>query len=353
MGADSQGEPDPRFKYGHSVRGYRIGILDTDCLFDDVIYQATGGRISSQFPAVKVTSVLGSTLYFASLHVFDEMYRPDKLGHANKFEKMARQAASSGMEISVTKFQRVFEDEFLPLIRFIDMSGVLADHDWAAAVASVDVKDQPTGQLCALLAGASPVIYARDKSLRRPGLAPESIGPVVAANLAADLGDGMLYSGAIGVTAAGAVMHRGIKAGTGALEVSPYVGYLIVLAIAVWAFSNRDRRERAFRITKPILDVLFDAMERADAGRDVIEAHSISPPAQGQSIEAGIAMTLAFAETSLLATEIREILKSQSQFEMLSVTDVRMVLNRELSCFVRSGRSRWQLGKTMTGVLAN
>ena len=67
---------------------------------------------------VGATAPLSYGKAYASRHVYREMYQPDKLGNANKFEKLARQSQVEGWGRSADVFQRVFESEYLPVIRF-------------------------------------------------------------------------------------------------------------------------------------------------------------------------------------------------------------------------------------------
>ncbi|HVB53811.1 MAG TPA: hypothetical protein VNF24_06420 [Candidatus Acidoferrales bacterium] len=112
----------------------------------------------------------GST--FASAHVLKELYQADKLGFRNKWEKLAHQAAERGRSTKPADYRHMFEQSFLPEITFVDVGGMFEDAEAARAVHAIDPHDAPTGQLAVLLSRTRPIVYAHDKSLWRPGLAP-------------------------------------------------------------------------------------------------------------------------------------------------------------------------------------
>jgi len=69
-------------------------------------------------------------------------------------------------------YRHMFEQSFLPEITFVDVGGMFEDAEAARAVHAIDPHDAPTGQLAVLLSRTRPIVYAHDKSLWRPGLAP-------------------------------------------------------------------------------------------------------------------------------------------------------------------------------------
>ena len=60
-----------------------------------------------------LTLMHAGTHWVAGLHVFCEMYAPDDYGHANKFEKLAEQAAARGESISAAVYREEFERSYL------------------------------------------------------------------------------------------------------------------------------------------------------------------------------------------------------------------------------------------------
>jgi hypothetical protein len=101
------------------IQVQRIGVVDTDVLIDDLEALARG-----DFDQAVLAQPSGTTRWLASTHVFEEMYRPDKLGNSNKFEKLARQSVGEVWAASSGELRLLFETRLLPNIRFVDVTGV-------------------------------------------------------------------------------------------------------------------------------------------------------------------------------------------------------------------------------------
>lgn len=150
-----------------------IPILDSDYIFNQLVNRVNG-------ESGGMNRLLEDRV-FASLHVFTEFYQSDKLGYKNKFEKMAAQSASAGTNHSATEYKRVFENEYLPKITFVDVGELFKDHGSTVAVARKDIKDAPTAQLALLLSAYHATVYSYDKSLVSTNFAPQHLDLVEAA----------------------------------------------------------------------------------------------------------------------------------------------------------------------------
>lgn len=137
----------------------------------------------------------------ASRHVYDEMYRADAFGHANKFEKAAEQACAEGWPTEPAIFQTLFETRFLKLIRFVETGDLFSDDTVVLSVGSP--KDVPTARLAVLLALARPIVLSRDSHLRRPGLAIRDPGVVFYGQARIEMSQVTIYAtGHVSVSAA-------------------------------------------------------------------------------------------------------------------------------------------------------
>ena len=139
-------------------------VLDTAQIIDELKAQVRPGIHSRRFIGL---SAHGGCHLVAAVHVYDEMYRSDRLGFPDKFHKLASQAHQEGWPTEQGQFRRAFETDYLPKITFVDMGDLFLDHPIVQSVGNIS--DVPTAQLAVLLACDMPVVLSTDSHLRRPG----------------------------------------------------------------------------------------------------------------------------------------------------------------------------------------
>jgi len=313
----------------------RVGVFDTDRLLNELKEQISG---TAAAPARQPGLV--ATCRVASSHVYDEVYSADALGHANKFEKLAAQSAAMGRDTPASAFRRIFEVDRLPYIRFVDVTGVLPEHPWPQAV--THAKDVPTAQLAALLSMIEGlIVYSHDKHLRGPQLAPPDLAPIVAADWAAVMGDGMLVGGSTVGTAGVLVMNGLVARVSNAVRIPTWLGWILCFGAGAWALSNPDRRSKVGRALAPVAETLAQFYEEAEQGKKVL-AEAALPTPTAVTLEMRLAKVRVFAKQPLEIHDIKSRVRQDGA--ELSLAALRRVL-AACPAFVRARVDYWQLGE--------
>jgi hypothetical protein len=129
--------------------GPQLGILDTNTIFNDVIYQLRHGREEG---AMIGSARAGAVGLLASSHVYGEVHR--------RAPSQERRGFSTGQILGL------FERRYLPHIRFVDVAGLPLGAR-ATAVLEADPDDLPTAQLALTLAPCH--VYTDDPDLTDAG----------------------------------------------------------------------------------------------------------------------------------------------------------------------------------------
>lgn len=329
--------------------GFRFGTARTAILDSDYILNQVSRLVEDPVQAFALLGPpFGRARSFASRHVLTEMYQADKLGYRNKWEKLAAQARQRGLEWSPQAYQDIFEEAVLPLITFVDVNGMFEGDPAVAAVRATDHKDAPTAQLAVLLSRTTPLIYSHDKSLWRPGLAPQppAFEAVVAAGWQADSGETALTGASyVGFGAAWAI-DGAARSVAGVLRIPDWVTRLALLGGVVLLMVGKERRERVLNVLAPVGQFLMSAVEQGTTAMALLAESAARVPPDGR-LECLIAEILARQppDTALLAREVHEELPYRLQAEPgYSVSDIRSALRR-YPCFVEGPRYRFALGR--------
>ncbi len=118
----------------------------------------------------------------------------------------------------------------------------------------------------------------------------------------------------------------------------------IVGVITAWGLSTPDRRAKVGRAFEVVGNFAEELQNQRTHALSVIEQLSVTPSAEGET-ERRIARCLALSNTSLLATEIRD-LEFADDCAVPSVTQILHILQDD-PAFAVVDRNRWQLGKTL------
>lgn len=320
---------DARYSALWPARSRHLAILDTDHLMNDLREHVTRARSGT------LGARLSGRLCYAASHIYTEMYRGDAYGHENKFHKLAVQSRKSDSPLDANQLRHAFEEDYLPILRFVDMTGVLEDHPWGEIC---DPDDAPTARLAALLSAGRPVVYSRDHSLRTPGLAPKNLGPALAAQLAVDGAEGIFISAAwAGVATVGGV-HAGVKAVTTPLRVHPAVGWAVLVGLLCWVLWKPSRRGAAREFLAPIGRQFLLEMERGEQGRARLAELAV-PEHPEMTLIGRVAVALAFAPRPVTMAELLDAFRDDEESEIEEVL-------RSNACFVH-GKTGWQLGRQL------
>jgi hypothetical protein len=321
----------------------RTAILDTDYLLNQV---KEGVRRGGSLFLVGGPP-LGKVRAFASSHVLQELYQSDNLGNRHKWDKLAKQSEVEGWPRTCKSFQSFFESQFLSHITFVDVSGMFEDDPSVEFVRNIDPKDAPTAQLAILLSRLLPIVYAHDKSLWRPGLAPHPMH--FQAVLAAGRDLESSESATKGISYVGAGIAWGVNGATNKaaalLKVPRWVPYLVLAGGLLWYFIGEERRDKAVKIIKPVGDFLVEQAKLASDSIEILTRAVANVPAD-ERLECRIAELLAelVDDEHLLAKDIQERFSERwPSISTPTIPTIRAVLVNP--CFVEGPRYRFTLGQ--------
>ncbi len=236
-------------------------ILDTAQLMDELKAHV---RPTMTFGGVISSTNTRRARLLASHHVYIEMYQDDDHGHANKFEKLAEQSRDEGWPTEAAVFQKVFESQYLPMVRFVEMGSLFDDDPVVLSVGNS--KDVPTARLAVLLALDSPMVFSRDTHLHRPGLATKNPELVLHAAATMETTELSIYaSGYFSVTAAQKV-NRKVNQVSEALDISPMwtwgVLMLVTGIILVFALRTPERRSAVVKRSSQLPGPMWELFAR-------------------------------------------------------------------------------------------
>lgn len=333
----------------YSLASPRVAILDTNYILNKVQERV---RLGDAWRVVRFPSL--RTHRFASLNVLRELYAPDNYGHRHKWDKLAEQSAEQGWATPAETFQRVFEQDFLGQIRFVDVGRMFENDPLPRAVRTrghgQGAPDAPTAQLAVLLSRTRPIVYAHDKDLYKPGVAPrpntlvavEAVhGNVEEGHATIGAGNAALYSAGYG--------SYGLAVGVERLLGLPkWVTYLGLGTAIGWLFTSPERRRTIVGAATRVIEHVATALESASDGLAILEG-AACPVTPNDALQCRIAEVLAFEYTGadgLLAKEIQAAISaSPSDASAPSVRAIRAAI-ATAPCFVEGSRWRYQLGRT-------
>ncbi|MGC8466532.1 MAG: hypothetical protein ACP5O0_11515 [Acidimicrobiales bacterium] len=325
----------------------RVSVLDADYLINQLKERVRMGAPSSQGIVL-----LFRNRAFATRRVFQEMYKADALGNANKFEKLAGQIQSEDWSLPPEQIRQIFEDEFLPNIAIVDTADLYKDHEWCVKVANHDKKDAPTGQLAALLAASKFIVYSHDKSLRNADLASSDLEALSVALADALRATSLINGLTTGGTQLYGIADQIVAAAAQRFSVPRWAvtcGLIAVVgAFAVLVAKPQDRRKTIIETLKVGGKYIIEQIEHGQNGELVLREAMISHNGEYE-ITQGIARALTVPPhgEGILVRDVVEQLRAQG-FEGSEVkeSNIRLVL-REYPCFVEIKRHRWHLGEIL------
>lgn len=193
----------------------------------------------------------GTAVLYAADHVYGEVY-----------EHLPRIARWSKVPVEVLRAR--FEEQYLPLLRFVtvDMTGV----DDPVVLAITDLDDRPTGQLARLVAPC--VVFSEDRHLRRPGLAPDDWRLVT--TFAVDLAEAAarqyrVKSAADGFSLPVSAAIELVKFAGRRTGLSPWLIGAAAVAVGAAVLKNPERRDAVGRRVMPVVNAISGEMSGAAA----------------------------------------------------------------------------------------
>jgi hypothetical protein len=269
-------------------------VLDTGPLTCDVI-SAAASRSGLPSP-LNLAMGIGVVRGFAASHVWAEVPRV-----------LAKRAAQMGLPFEV--LERIWWDEYVPLIRFVDCTG-LPPTVHAAELARRDPSDSDTLVLAGLLGPV--VILAEDKDIVASGLAYEQWRDLYEVASTVARGYTQVRGAALGVVVTG---YAVVKVGQAAVWAArtPWalsvagLGALLLYASAVsWAPRLRASWQRGANGRREFAAIVGEALEAA--ARRIQEAERTWRAAERGEVRTAlihrVAGVLAVAETPMTRTDL-------------------------------------------------
>jgi hypothetical protein len=300
-------------------------VADADALLSSIDHQCRTGWTSKILRlAESRTSVV-----FAEDHVYGEVYRG--------FEKISVWSGTPPYEM-----RACFEEEYLPVLRWVKTDGAGISDIRVAWV--TDQTDVPTAELASLIAPC--LVLSGDKSLRRPGFAPNewrqaaTHGTEIVAGVQVQEGGTLI----VGLPVAGVVgggIELGKKVGI------PWWGSVGIMALLAYlVLRSPDRRQTIGEKVLPAIEMFMQLMEQAyqeerRATQQLKEM--LCPSADPPTVKQQIATVLARCPGPLLAKEIQELVDIHFEVEP-RLSEIRGVLQQSPE-FGQPERYRWQLGR--------
>ncbi len=306
-----------------------IGVVDANVLLCSIDNDCRNGW-RSRF--LRMTDDDLAVLYAAD-HVYAEVY-----------EKLHKFASRRGAP-SVEELRRQYEDEYLPILRFVT---VTPDDGQAEALGVTDPDDVPTAQLAELL-GLS-VVFSDDTDLRDPGIAPGdwraaargAVGLIDCEREMLTLGSAVFLPVRAVFWAVGASARR--------LGTAPWIPALVLMAAAGLVMRPPSRRRTVVEGLGVIGRALAEQLARieADEARAMAvlqEAMFAAAPRDGlqRQLAAVLAVQLEPVTEDELAGLIMAAFPSD---EVRSTEDLRASLVDGTE-FVEVEPSVWQLGRVV------
>jgi hypothetical protein len=314
---------DPYSSFARKV----VTVIDSDALLPSIDNHC---RTHSPSRILRIAESR-SSVAFAADHVYGETYQG--------FEKLAKSSSAS-----VDELRACFEEDSLPVIRWVTTPTEQIVDERVSLV--TDVTDIPTAQLASLIAPC--LVLSQDKSLRRPGFAPDEWRP--AAGHGADIvrAAGEQEGGAMvmGLPVVG-VVGGGIKLGE-AVGLPWWASLAIMGAGGYLILRSPDRRRTISEKVWPVVEIFFEMMAEAVAREQAATQELkgvLFEPAVPPTVKQQIATVLARTREPQLAQEIQAAIELHFDDDPPpTVTEVRDVLKASPE-FTTVERYRWQLGR--------
>lgn len=283
----------------------------------------------------------------APRHVYNEMYRDDGFGHADKFEKLAEQSTNEGWPTDPAVLRRAFESRMLPMIHFVETGTLFDEHEVVLSVGNPS--DVPTARLAVLLALGRPVVLSKDRHLRRPGLAAATQGVLLQGFAAMETTELSVY--ATGYVSLSAVrrVNRVVNQFSDNLGVKPAVTWVAATIITgfllYWILQTPERRTIAGKVVQPIAGLYVTAVRGGQQAQHALADLSVPVPPT-PNLAQRIAAALLDMGRRHSVDSIHHALTASAFGTGPSNTEIEATLHA-LPCFVPAEGGNWQLGEVL------
>jgi hypothetical protein len=284
----------------------------------------------------------------ASRHVYDEIYRADGYGHADKFGKLAEQSRAEGWPTDPAVFRDAFESRMLPLIRFVETGDLFDGHEVVLSVGNPS--DVPTARLTLLLALGRPIVLSKDSHLNRTGLASVKPDVVLQGFAAMETTELSVYAtGYVSVSAAKRV-NRAVNQFSDTIGVKPvFIWCGVVLAaglVLYWVMQKPERKAVAAKLIQPVAGLYVTVVREGYQAAQTLSTQSIPEP-DHPTLAQRIAGLLLDTRHRHGVASLRHALTVDDSSAGPTEEEIEATL-RALPCFTPSEGGGWQLGEVLS-----
>jgi hypothetical protein len=319
-------------------------ILDTAQILDELKAHVRSGWMSS---GVVASTNPRKVRLLAPHHVYGEMYRDDGFGHANKFEKLAEQSRKEGWPTAAAVFQEVFETQYLPAIRFVEVGDLFEGDSVVLSVGSR--RDVDTARLAVLLALDSPMVFSADSHLHRPGLATKNPEVVLHAAATMETSELSVYASVYSSVSAAKNLNRRVNQVSEFLDVPPALAWTVLAAAIglslVYALRTPERRAAVAKGVEPVAGMYVGIAQRGLDAQKSIEALAVPVPVLATLSQRVAKVLVDSGDPRSVGSIVSALSINPAQQPSLEVA-VQRVLD-DLPCFVRGHDGLWGLGQLL------
>jgi hypothetical protein len=304
-------------------------VVDANDLASDAYFAAAHDGHSS----LLLAAGLGTIRLFTPTHIFGKVYA--QLDHPD-YQPWAELRHEA---------RRVWENQYLRLLRFVDVSDVKIDDPRVMATAMKDEEDEPVAKLAALLGPC--ILLSQDRHLRGLGAGGTDWRLIAVASRDAMVPTQAIVVGVIPAT----VVWSGVDSGIGFLRAQPAwrmpvaLGGLALVGGLAWRLSRvknwRERFETLGNFIAEAAEKLQPLVDRYREAKAMLRTGTVVPATPSDPLNR-VAWTLATSRP-LLMNELSRVLAFRCDAVQLSPRHVGHVL-RANSCFRQAQGGRWQVG---------
>ena len=277
-------------------------VLDTSCVRTGLHYQLANGRLPTSVDVVRS----GRTRMFMELDTLHETWK--------RLPRFARQ-----MDVPVATLQRMFANDWLPLLSIVSVPEVLRQIDErAGAVRDLDLDDYPTAALAALLSPC--ILLTRNHRHFHPldvRIPSQGVDAIFAA-INVKVGETQVQ--AIALVPAAPVLAVGATTKWAAEKVGPMAWLVLVLIVAggvvLYQRQPSERKERIRNVASETGRLLLDEYTRAS--NELQQAQNqlgacVVPGPEHRSATSAVFRKLAVASESMSAQQLCDVLDESAR----------------------------------------
>ena len=136
----------------------------------------------------------------------------------------------------------------------------------------------PTAQLAALVSIVPCVVFSHDKHLRRPGISPPDLDPVVGASIASSEAELVMAGAATATAVTGTALSSALGSAARALGVPKLATWSVLAVVVALGLSDEKRRRRISASLKPLGTGLLELLSASETAKAVLAEAAVAAP---------------------------------------------------------------------------